>query len=147
MGQLCLGVECGRNVSPCPHAHSTTTVDFTMARKTTSITPAWILLSPRLCKSTHALSTTQASRIAVHPLAGAEVAHIHALLATGILAIVCSLLSRPGFSWLLPTQFSSADLRDSGCIFTSRADLWVLCCCFSHVQAGRTVISSLAWSV
>ena len=56
------------------------------------------LLSPRLCKSTHALSTTQASRIDVHPLVGAEVAHVHTLLATGILAIVCSLFSRPGFS-------------------------------------------------
>ena len=55
--------------------------------------------------NTHALSTTQASRIAVHPLAGAEVAHVHTLLATGILTIVCLLLSRPGFSWLLPRSF------------------------------------------
>ena len=62
-----------------------------------------ILLPPRLCKSTHSHSTTQASRIAVHPLVRAEVAHVHALLATGILAIVCSLFSHPGFSWLLPT--------------------------------------------
>ena len=45
----------GRTVSPHPHAHSTT-VDFIMAKETTAISPARILLSPRLCKSTPALS-------------------------------------------------------------------------------------------
>ena len=33
LGQLWMGVECGRTVSPCPHTHSTNMVDLTMASK------------------------------------------------------------------------------------------------------------------
>ena len=56
----------GRTVSPHPHAHSTT-VDFTMEKRNHCHLSQGILLSPRLCKSTHALSTMQASRIAALP--------------------------------------------------------------------------------
>ena len=45
-GSYCWGVECGRIVSPCPHAHSTSESNLTLGRRTT--TPI-VPLSPWRC--------------------------------------------------------------------------------------------------
>ena len=76
------GVECGKVVSPCPHAHSTNRLTLTLARKTTTtITPCELFI----------LTTMPFSPFSVHPHAGTIVLFIltHKILS-------CFGLMKPG---------------------------------------------------
>ena len=67
-------------LSELAHMHTPPTIDFTMAKETTAITPVDILLSPRWCWNSHVLPIHD-SPFSVHP---------HTW------TIVCSLFSRTG---------------------------------------------------
>ena len=103
-------MECGRTVSPCPHAHSTSVVDLTMASKPPpSLQQTWNSLHGAVIFL--GCSPSRRSGILVHSHAQDFPGFTHAFFPLRI----CG--------WC-------------GCIHSSQADLWVLRCCYSCSKLG-----------
>ena len=111
VGVVWLGVECGRTVSPFPHAHSTSMVDLTMASKNhRHHSPGHSNLSTTMLKHSRTSDYCAFSPLSVHLHAGAGVL----LIPTHRIFLV------------LLTQFLLYGFCGwSGCILSSQTDSWV----------------------
>ena len=113
----------GRTVSPCLHTHSTT-VDFTMEKETTSITPTGYHSLHDCAKHSRTSNSCPLYGLFTFTQEGNS----------------CS-FSRIGLSWFYPRSFPLRIFGWCGCIFSPPAYLWALRCGYSRI-GWETVISS-----